>query len=137
MIDTVAKSLVINEAGKILLLVRSSTDAHAPERYDFPGGGVEADEDPAAAARRECLEEAGINLENSQLQLIYAGTSSKHDKLVNRLLYLAHVVDTTVTLSVEHSAYKWVSLDDAIQLFDHPFYGTGIRLVREHGLASK
>ena len=41
----VAKTLVFNERGELLLIRRSTTDSHRPGEPDLPGGQVEAGEE--------------------------------------------------------------------------------------------
>ena len=57
----VAAAVVLAQEGKILLVRR----AVEPEqgKWTLPAGFVEADEDPAEAARRECREETGLQVE--------------------------------------------------------------------------
>jgi len=52
--------VVIVERGRVAL-IRRVRDGHT--YYLFPGGGVEAGETPEAAARREALEELGVEVE--------------------------------------------------------------------------
>ena len=62
-----AGALVVREDR--VLLVRH----HRPGRYDFwapPGGGVEGDEELAAAAEREAFEEAGVRVRANRLAYI-------------------------------------------------------------------
>ena len=57
----IAAGVFVEREDKILLVRHRKTDA-----YDFwvaPGGGVEADEDLRAAARREVFEECGLHVE--------------------------------------------------------------------------
>lgn len=54
-------SLVLSDGAGRILLVRHS---YGPEMWTFPGGGVARGEDPAAAARREVLEELGCPIED-------------------------------------------------------------------------
>ena len=57
---TSAKLVVVDPAGRVLLL--DCTDPGAPKTrwQELPGGGVEPGEDAAQAAVREVLEEAGV-----------------------------------------------------------------------------
>jgi 8-oxo-dGTP diphosphatase len=53
---------LVDPAGRLLLQLR---DAHAPvgaNQWSVPGGGVEAGEEPEAGARREVLEETGLQV---------------------------------------------------------------------------
>lgn len=134
-ITNVAKSLIINPDGDVLLLTRSGTDNHKPGRLDLPGGGIDACEDFAVAASREVYEESGIQIPSSQYKLMYTGTGQDYEgESVNRMFFIAHSRTPDVRLSNEHSAYQWVSLDEAITLFDHPFYGPAMRFVRDNNL---
>ena len=55
----IAVAVVVHE-GQVLVGRRSDDAAEQPGRAEFPGGKVEPHETSAAAALRECLEEAGI-----------------------------------------------------------------------------
>lgn len=50
---------VMERGGKILICQRKPSDRHAL-KWEFPGGKVEADEDPKAALARELHEELAI-----------------------------------------------------------------------------
>jgi 8-oxo-dGTP pyrophosphatase MutT (NUDIX family) len=51
------------DTGRVLMLQRAMTpDDHAAGTWEFPGGHVEAGEDPYDAARREWEEETGVRL---------------------------------------------------------------------------
>lgn len=56
----VAAGVVVEADGKVLL-VRRSVDPQIG-KWTIPGGFVEAEEDPAATAQRECLEETGLQV---------------------------------------------------------------------------
>lgn len=53
-------ALAIAIDGDRLLVSRRPAGAHLEGLWEFPGGKVEAGEEPAAAARRELAEETGI-----------------------------------------------------------------------------
>jgi 8-oxo-dGTP pyrophosphatase MutT (NUDIX family) len=52
---------------QVLLLRRNSDLKFAGGAWVFPGGALEAEESPAQAARRECLEECGVAVATSEL----------------------------------------------------------------------
>jgi 8-oxo-dGTP pyrophosphatase MutT (NUDIX family) len=62
-----AHALIRRDDGRILLV------KHVEGRWMLPGGAVEPGERPAEAARRECLEEAGIVIEPLRIVGVYGG----------------------------------------------------------------
>ena len=60
--------VLIRDGGGRVLLVR-----HVEGRWQLPGGAIEPGERPSDAARRECLEEAGIEVELGRLIGVYGG----------------------------------------------------------------
>jgi dATP pyrophosphohydrolase len=136
-ITNVAKTVVYNQAGQILLLRRSQRGTNRPGERDLPGGGVEIGEDSLSAAVRETREEAGIVLRPDDLRLIYTATMLSRDKVssVNRFVYVTTVpTDQSVTLSEEHEEYQWLSLDEVLHEFPHPVYGPALRYARDNDL---
>lgn len=61
----VAAAVLVEQEGKILLVRR----ANSPQRglWTLPAGFVDAGEDPARAAERECAEETGLTVQVSSL----------------------------------------------------------------------
>jgi 8-oxo-dGTP pyrophosphatase MutT (NUDIX family) len=101
------------DGSPIFLLLR------AYKNWDFPKGGADEGETPLDAAKREMLEETGIQKftldwgEVSMDTAIYAG-----DKVAT--YYLARVEKREITLPVsaelgrpEHDEYRWVTTDEA------------------------
>lgn len=62
-----ASTLFRNEAGKILMVRQSY---RSDKKWSFPGGGVEEGEFPAQGARRESLEEIGLDVRPGALLLV-------------------------------------------------------------------
>lgn len=67
----VAAAALVEQDGKILLTRRANTPRKG--MWVTPGGFVDADEDPALAAVRECEEETGLKVEGVELLDIVAG----------------------------------------------------------------
>lgn len=134
---TIVKTALLDSSQRVLLLKRSVEDDDRPGDWDFPGGGVHEGEDLLHAAAREILEEAGLNIPISELKLVYAGTdfSATNQKSQNRLLFIARVDDAQeVTLSFEHEAYQWYSIDEAFSVWSHPFWPVGLKYAADHNL---
>jgi 8-oxo-dGTP pyrophosphatase MutT (NUDIX family) len=83
----IALTVVRDVTGK-LLLVRSAGRA---ERWELAGGAVEVGESPMDAARREVLEEAGVEVGELTLVGLYYGVKD----LLLRLAFAATVADQT------------------------------------------
>lgn len=110
----VAKVAVVNYAGHLLIMWRSSADSYRPLGADFPGGEIEPGETPVQAALRETEEETEIGLTLEQLRLVgsFAKDIQEPDnpiKTIMSTVYVAHVGDPTVRLnSSEHSGAVWL-----------------------------
>ncbi len=70
----VAAGVVVEEDGRVLL-VRRGTGVQRG-LWSIPAGFVEYDEDPAVTARRECLEETGLEVEIEGLLDVIPGERS-------------------------------------------------------------
>ncbi|HXR50231.1 MAG TPA: NUDIX hydrolase [Verrucomicrobiae bacterium] len=132
----VAKAIIQNEQGKVLLLRRSQTDTRRPGEWDFPGGGIESGEEIIAGIIREIHEEAGLSFTTEALQLVYAATEpyAPSQESVTRLLFYGQTSMTGIQLSFEHDHSKWESIEKALIDFPHPFYGRGLAYARDNGL---
>lgn len=136
-VKLVAKAVILNEAGEVLLLRRSQTDLLRPGDWDFPGGGIEPGEELTAGVIREVAEEASLRVEFTDLVLVYMATEpwGPSDESVNRALFAARLTSKQpVQLSFEHDEFRWVDIETALTEFTHPFYNTGLRYARDHHL---
>ena len=66
----VAAAVLVERDGEILLVQRSFNPHQG--KWSLPAGFVNAGEDPAAAAQRECLEETGLTVRITRLLDVYA-----------------------------------------------------------------
>lgn len=118
---TAAGILFIHD-GKVLLLKRSADSAAAPRMWGFPGGGIEADETPEQAARRELQEECGLSYNGP---LVPLWTTADGFKCFGALADDAW----TPKLNHEHTAYKWAAFDPEVRLPSklHPSIAEGVQ----------
>jgi 8-oxo-dGTP diphosphatase len=72
----VASSVLVEQDGKVLLVRRLNSPQIG--QWSFPAGFVDAYEDPADAARRECLEETGLEVEITELLDVIGGREHEH-----------------------------------------------------------
>jgi len=106
----VAKALIRDAAGDLLLLRRGLTHPNFPEHVDFPGGEVEPDEPHIEAVRREIREETGLDIPLENIQQVHLKQLS--DDLAH-VVFVATVPDNKpeVELSWEHSGFEWIPFD--------------------------
>ena len=106
----VAKILLINKAGQILVLRRGMTHPNFPGHLDFPGGEVDADEEPLKAVVREVKEETGLTVNDDDVHLLF----DKDNNGTRHLLYMSNMPDSSipVKLSWEHDAHTWLSQNE-------------------------
>lgn len=135
--NIIAKAVVLNDDGQVLLLRRSDTDTRRPGTWDFPGGGIETGEELIAGVARELREEAGLSIPQAELTLVYAATEAWQptDESITRLLFVTHLHgQAAITLSFEHSDFKWTDVATALTDFPHPFYAAGLKYAADHDL---
>jgi len=97
-----AAGIFFTDGKKVLLLKREPNSTY-PNTWSIPGGGLKLGETPEEGARRECQEEAGS----------CQGTKFGVKNFGNWTTFFYKVPKPfKVTLSDEHTAYKWCSLEE-------------------------
>lgn len=103
-----ATVFVFDEKDHMLLLKRRDNDCWGP-----PGGAVEPGEVIEEAAKRETLEETGLELEELSLFGVFSGADQFHhypngDEVHNvTITYISHVQGGQVRISHEHTDWKY------------------------------
>jgi mutator protein MutT len=135
----VAKAILVNPVGEILVLRRSPIDTNRPGTIDFPGGGVEMGEDALSAVTREIKEETGIVTKQSELSMLYAMTSEPNASghIITRLLFAGKVSTNEVQLSFEHDEHHWARPESVVEEFDNTSWSVGLQFAIKHNLISK
>ncbi|OGF69925.1 hypothetical protein A3H65_02685 [Candidatus Giovannonibacteria bacterium RIFCSPLOWO2_02_FULL_45_14] len=105
--------------GRKYLILRASRKDDRPEFWDIPKGELDKGEKGIDAARREANEETGMD--NFELNPDFKETvqyfTRREGKPVPKYVavFLAEAKNDTVTLSWEHDAYEWLSLEEALK----------------------
>jgi 8-oxo-dGTP diphosphatase len=109
------KAFIIND-GKVLLIKRRSNDIHKPGGWDIPGGRLELNEDPYTGLIREVKEEVQLEIEILFPIDIHYFTRDDGQQ-VTLMIFCCKPLSTKVTLSEEHTEYRWHSLDTPLEDF--------------------
>ncbi len=105
----VAVGVLILRAREVLLVRRIFEPFLA--HWSIPAGFVNAFEDPAAAALRECREETGLTVELDGLFDILTGREHSRGSDI-LLVYRANVLSGTLNPSDDADEAGWFSLDE-------------------------
>jgi len=109
----VAAAVLIEQDGRVLLVRR----AGEPFRglWTLPAGFVDAREDPAEAAERECLEETGLSVRVMRILDVVAGR--EHERGADFVIvYQAEVISGDLSPADDADAVEWFSRDNLPQL---------------------
>lgn len=128
----VAKAILFDKQGRVLLIRRSQTAPRRPLEWDFPGGFVDDDDESYQyACLREITEETGLKIRDNHLKLAYTESASgkfgDKEKDVSWLYFEGRVQTADVYLSFEHDDSTWAGLDEALRLIT---YDTQLRALR-------
>ncbi|MBX3208487.1 MAG: (deoxy)nucleoside triphosphate pyrophosphohydrolase [Labilithrix sp.] len=108
--DIVAAGVVV-ERGTVLLS-RRKKGTHLAGRWEFPGGKVEAGEDPRAALRRELEEELGILVDVGEICDVTFHRYDDAGKAVLLLFFLAvREPGSPDPRPIDVAEVKWAGLD--------------------------
>lgn len=99
--------ICVSPAGKVLLLRRADHDPNFAGHWSLPGGGAEANETPARAARREAKEEMGYSVKGPLVLLDQKVTPTG---MVFHTFMHAAEDEFVPKLNEEHTGFAWAPL---------------------------
>lgn len=99
--------VLLDEQDRVLMLQRSRTEDFLPGVWELPGGGLKEGEHPKEAARREVVEETGIDSEIFfPIDCFCYWTKGEYTV---EIVFLGRAEKTTeIRLSSEHVDWQWV-----------------------------
>ena len=98
---------VLLEGGRVLLTQRK-TGTHLAGSWEFPGGKVEAGEDPREALRRELREELGIEARVGEIVDVTFHRYEEADKAVLLLFFeAAREAGSPEPQALDVAAFRW------------------------------
>jgi len=116
----VNRCFILNDQKEMLLIRRSSTDRKDPEKWEVPGGKLDAGENLLLSKAREIKEETGLEIEQIN-PLVFAHSYVIEDGGYKGFTYLSlfsvnKIKLGQVMLSEEHTEHVWVSYRDMITM---------------------
>ncbi|MBY9001402.1 MAG: NUDIX domain-containing protein [Candidatus Heimdallarchaeota archaeon] len=111
----VGMAALIEKDGKYLILKRSAERDFEPNSWEIVTGRLEADEAPNVGIVREVKEETSLDVEvimPIDTGFFYRG--SKEFPMVF-ISYFCRFTKGEIKLDWEHTEYKWITLDEAIE----------------------
>lgn len=104
--------VMIKADNRILLMKRDASDnKNLSENWSLPGGKAKLAEDSHTAAKRELFEEAGIEAAVEDLK--FMSTFTNQDGSNSNVFLLILPEEPKVTLSNEHTEYKFLTIKEA------------------------
>jgi 8-oxo-dGTP diphosphatase len=106
---------------QILLLKRAEQATFLPGIWEDIGGRIKQFEEPKHALRREVQEESGLEIEIVRpinVFHLFHGERSASDEMII-ITYWCRTHSDRVVISDEHSDYRWLQPQDALQLVEH------------------
>ena len=115
-----AKGFIINDDNKLLIIKRRPNDVHSPNIWEVPGGRIEIGEDPAEGVKREVFEETGLHVVVHEPLGVRSFTRDDGQHITMIVFRCVPETDK-VTLSEEHTDFKWRDVREAQDLL-HPAF---------------
>ena len=115
---TVKGVVVYNQRLLLLKKIKPSKDNYG--YWELPGGGMEYNESPNEAVKREIMEETGLEVDVEGM--ISSFHVVRKDKEIVGIIFLCYAKNDLVQLSSEHTEYVFVTQEEAKQYLAQGLY---------------
>jgi len=128
----VLATVCVYQDGKILCTKRSNQKKYLPNVWEVPGGHVNHDEHPVAAAKREVMEEVGLEVEIEKIFAVEDFIFPNNQNHAVNLFFLAKVVGNNEVKICEEevSEYAWMDKAEFQEKFGNEKYEGDPRYVK-------
>lgn len=136
-----ALAIIVSPSNKLLVLTGSEWPER-PERSlqpDLAGGAVEEDETVEQGLLREIKEETGLDIVAGSVRVVFQSThpAKYQPGFWHNYYFIMRSTDENVRISHEHSAWRWVSLDEFITTPWRPSQRVAVDFLHEHRILSQ
>ncbi len=100
--------------GYVLLLKRAAHKRVFPNKYNGLGGFVERDEDVLTSARREIIEECGLNIDHPRLVAIHHIDTSEQAGIM-LWVFVGEIEQRSTLINSYEGVLEWVKLEELNQ----------------------
>lgn len=121
--------LVVTPQRQVLMQHRAPW-SHGGDTWGVPGGALHPGEDPADGARRETVEETGLDPEDLQLRSVVHVDDHRSWRYTTVLATVS--APLAVRVDRESVALRWVQADQVAELPLHPAFAAAWPRLRRH-----
>lgn len=113
----VVRAVISRRDSKILLVQRVEKSRHNPNLWEVPGGRIVSGEPVGVALKREVKEETGLLVSPRHSQPLTFVSYMEGEALYVVLFFRCPSArGEKVRISVEHQAFRWEKVEDALEL---------------------
>ena len=129
----------LQDTNKILVIKRAEDQDWRGGEWETQYGRIDQFEEPLQGLHREVREETGlVNIEIRDVLTVwhlFRGSAKAENELIG-ITYWVRALEDTVQLSFEHTEYRWVTPEEALELITEEGIRRDIRKFQEVRAAS-